>query len=83
MKSPSRSALLVITLGLVCATSASAHPGHDDGHELVWEASHWVAHPLASLLCVAVVGSAIALGIRMARRARSSRARPAHPGSFR
>jgi hypothetical protein len=37
---------------------AHAHPGHDGDHELVWDLDHFVSHPLATLMCVAVVATA-------------------------
>jgi hypothetical protein len=72
MTSPLRSALRLILVGLASALPAVAHPGHDDGHELVWEASHWLAHPAASLLCVSVLGAFVGLGLAVACRPRRS-----------
>jgi hypothetical protein len=45
-----------------------AHPGHDDGHELVWDFGHFAAHPFATLWCVTVLTASIWLGWRAIRR---------------
>ena len=54
MKHPARLPF-VAGLCLALASIAHAHPGHDDGHELTWDFSHWLEHPLASAVCLAVV----------------------------
>lgn len=38
--------------------AANAHPGHD-GHELTWDFSHAMAHPVATGVSLAVVIAAI------------------------
>jgi hypothetical protein len=68
-----RFAVVAPSLALTFTVSAFAHPGHDDGHEVVWEASHWLAHPAASVLCLAVLGLALFGGFRLARRTLRSR----------
>ena len=59
--------LPVIAAFLALAPLARAHPGHDEP-DFTWEFSHLVDHPLATLLCLAVLGMAVALGLRHARR---------------
>lgn len=71
--SSSRLAVVAPALALTFSVSAFAHPGHDDGHEVVWEASHWLAHPAASVLCLAVLGLAVVGGFHLARRTLRSR----------
>jgi hydrogenase/urease accessory protein HupE len=43
-------------LVLVFPALAHAHPGHE-GHELTWDFNHLVAHPLATLMCFAVLAA--------------------------
>ncbi len=65
MKAPRRFALASITL----ATPASllAHPGHDGDHDFTWDFSHLLAHPVATLFCAAVLGTAIYAIVRASR----------------
>jgi len=49
------------------ASAVSAHPGHDDGHELTWDLGHFAAHPLATLGGLAVLAVAIWAGWRIFR----------------
>ena len=48
---------LIATVSVALPTLAHAHPGHDD-HDITWDFSHLVAHPLATLGCLAVLGGA-------------------------
>ncbi len=65
MPTPPRRFALV-TMVLVAAPVAQAHPGHDD-HELTWDFGHLAAHPGATVMCFAVLGAA-AWGIWQATR---------------
>ena len=56
------------------ASAAQAHPGHD-GHELTWDFGHLVAHPVATLLCVAVLVAATWTMTRLTRGRRLKRVR--------
>ena len=56
----------LVTLVLVAAPLAQAHPGHE-GHELTWDFGHLAAHPGATIMCFAVLGAAV-LGIWQATR---------------
>ena len=49
------------SLLLLSPTLALAHPGHE-GNELTWDYQHLMAHPLATLGCLAVlaVGAGVA-----------------------
>lgn len=60
--------LLVVSL----APLASAHPGHDGGHELTWNLDHLVAHPVATFAWAAFVlgGAWAATGLATAVRQR-------------
>ncbi len=53
---PARLLALWLTLGLV--SLAHAHPGHDD-HEFTWDFEHLAAHPVATILCLAVAGTGV------------------------
>jgi hypothetical protein len=56
---PSLRPLFLLSIGWMVSTAPLwAHPGHDDGHELVWDFGHLAAHPLATLGCVAVLTGA-------------------------
>jgi NhaP-type Na+/H+ or K+/H+ antiporter len=58
--------LAAITFLAVIA-SANAHPGHD-GHELTWEIRHLAQHPVATMVCAALVGAAAAIVFQFLRR---------------
>jgi hypothetical protein len=45
---------------------ARAHPGHD-GHELTWDFGHLAAHPLATLVWLALAGGVVWLAARALR----------------
>lgn len=47
------------TVTLVSTNLAIAHPGHDGDHGLTWEFSHLAAHPVATVLCGAVLVAAV------------------------
>jgi hypothetical protein len=55
MKSSGFRFLLVAAGWFLSGALALAHPGHDDGHELTWDFDHLAAHPVATLLCFAVL----------------------------
>ena len=55
---PSRLRFLLLAGLFAVPALAHAHPGHDGDHELVWDFDHLVSHPLATLMCAAVVGTA-------------------------
>jgi hypothetical protein len=65
MKAPRRFALTSIALAAPAALLA--HPGHDGDHDFTWDFSHLVAHPVATLLCAAVLGTAIYAIVRALR----------------
>lgn len=74
MKTPVSRFPLLLAGWFVSGAVALAHPGHDDGHELVWDFDHLSAHPVATLLCVTVVavsGGVIWQALR--RRSRAQR----------
>ncbi len=56
-------------------TLLSAHPGHEGGHELIWE---FAGHPYGS---VGLAGSLLALGIAGAWWLSRSKARPQPPAA--
>jgi hydrogenase/urease accessory protein HupE len=58
---------------LALASLAHAHPGHDGDHEVTWEFSHLVAHPLATLMCLAVIAAGAGLAWLLVRRAQAER----------
>jgi hydrogenase/urease accessory protein HupE len=81
MKSLARRSLALFS-GLVVSVSVlSAHPGHDDGHELTWDFQHLTTHPRATVLCVAVVAAAIWAGwsIVQSRRTQAQSLRGSQP----
>jgi hydrogenase/urease accessory protein HupE len=47
--------------------SAFAHPGHDGDHDFTWTFSHLVAHPLATLGCLALIAIGACVAWRIAR----------------
>ena len=49
---------LILTLWVASTARVWAHPGHDDGHELTWDFDHLVAHPWATVGCLAVLAAA-------------------------
>ena len=53
MPSTPRSISLVAAF-ISFAGIAQAHPGHD-GHELTWDMQHLADHPIATVLCAALV----------------------------
>ncbi len=57
MKSLRLRSLLLLPVSLLPAL-AHAHPGHDGDHEFGWDYEHLASHPLATILCFAVVGAA-------------------------
>lgn len=57
MTKPLRRIFALVALVLAVAPQAQAHPGHD-GHELTWDFSHLVEHPVATLLCLSVLAAA-------------------------
>lgn len=65
MKAPRRFALTSIALATPAALLA--HPGHDGDHDFTWDFSHLLAHPVATLLCAAVLGTAIYAIVRALR----------------
>jgi hypothetical protein len=71
MKAPRRYALT--SLALAAPAALLAHPGHDGDHDFTWDFSHLVAHPVATLLCAAVLGTAIYAVVRATRSHRSKR----------
>jgi urease accessory protein len=68
MNSPASRFPLVLAGWFVSGAVAFAHPGHDDGHELTWDFDHLAAHPVATLLCVAVLAVAIGAVVGAVRR---------------
>lgn len=66
----------LLPLGLLLApVLAHAHPGHDGDHDFVWDFDHFFSHPLATILCVAVVaagGWAVWRLLKSSRQNRSS-----------
>lgn len=66
MQNPLRFFSLGAVLVVGLPSAALAHPGHD-GHELTWDFSHLVAHPLATVCCLAVLAASVWLGWRLTR----------------
>jgi hydrogenase/urease accessory protein HupE len=66
MISPFRSTRQSVFTFLAAASVSHAHPGHE-GHELTWDMGHLVAHPLATLGCLAVIVAAALLLVRIIR----------------
>lgn len=76
MKSSGFRFLLVAAGWFVSGALALAHPGHDDGHELTWDFDHLAAHPVATLLCFAVLALAAGAFWQAMRRRSASRSLP-------
>ena len=55
MRNTLRSTLIATAL-VALPSFAHAHPGHDD-HDITWDFSHLVAHPLATLGCLGVLAA--------------------------
>jgi hydrogenase/urease accessory protein HupE len=51
--------------------AAFAHPGHDGGHDLEWDTSHFAAHPVATLLGVGVLAAGIWTVVQLIRSRRA------------
>lgn len=45
---------------LLAPLLAQAHPGHDGPHDFEWDFGHLAGHPVATVLCLAVL--AVGLG---------------------
>jgi hypothetical protein len=45
----------------------AAHPGHDGEHDVTWDFGHLAAHPLATVVCFAVIVAAVGLVILAVR----------------
>jgi urease accessory protein len=73
---------LLSLAALLAPVLAQAHPGHDGGHDLEWDTSHFAAHPLATILCVGVLAAGIWAVVQFIRSRRakdelvSSRVKP-------
>jgi hypothetical protein len=76
MKSSVFRFLLVAAGWFLSGALALAHPGHDDGHELTWDFDHLAAHPVATLLCFAVLALAAGAFWQAMRRRSASRSLP-------
>jgi hydrogenase/urease accessory protein HupE len=77
---PLRLRVLALTTSLLAAPSlALAHPGHDGDHGLTWEFSHLAAHPFATVLCGAVLVTAV-IGVAWLARHQSLRKSAANRG---
>lgn len=57
MKSP-RLRALSLAAALCLPVLAHAHPGHDGDHDFVWDFSHLIAHPLATLAGLSLLAAA-------------------------
>jgi hypothetical protein len=66
--------LRTAVLSLMSVATLHAHPGHPghDGDELVWELSHLADHPVATVVCFAVIGTGAAVAWQLARRRQRS-----------
>lgn len=64
--------IFAATALLATASAAFAHPGHEGDHGLTWEFSHLAAHPVATVLCGAVLLTAVA-GVAWLARSQSLR----------
>ncbi len=74
MKTPMSRLRLAPFGWLASGSVALAHPGHDDGHELIWDLNHLSSHPVATVLWVAV--AILAAGViwqAVRRRSRTQR----------
>jgi hypothetical protein len=73
---------LLTTAALLAPVLASAHPGHDGGHDLEWDTDHFAAHPVATILCVSVLAAGLWVVTQLIRSRRakdepvSSRVKP-------
>jgi hypothetical protein len=68
MKSPVARALSIAAVFLL-PVLAHAHPGHDGDHDFVWDFGHLVSNPLATIVCLTLLGTAI-WGVRHLLRSR-------------
>jgi len=65
----------ILLTGLFAAPAlAVAHPGHDGDHDFVWDFGHFVSHPLATVMGVAVIAAAGWLTWRLLRTPKSGAA---------
>ena len=74
MKASLPRALVLPALFLASLTPLLAHPGHDDGHEVIWELGHLAAHPFTTaawMLTLVAVGLATRHVLRRAAAART------------
>jgi hypothetical protein len=58
---------LLPLLALLAPVLAQAHPGHDGGHDLEWDTSHFAAHPVATILCVGMLAIGIWTVVQLVR----------------
>ncbi len=68
MNTSARRLAPVLFLFFTLTTLAQAHPGHDGGHEVTWELSHLIEHPLATLACFGVMAAGAVLAWLLVRR---------------
>lgn len=63
-----------VLLSVVSVATLYAHPGHPghDGDELVWEFSHLAAYPVATVVCLTVLGTGALVAWQLARRRQRS-----------
>ena len=57
-------------LSVASVATLYAHPGHPghDGDELVWELSHLAAYPVATVVCLTLLGTGAVVAWQLARR---------------
>ena len=72
MKTSLRRGLPLLFVYFTSSALALAHPGHDD-HELTWDFSHLVAHPLVTLGWFALLIGLAGVAWYLFRHASSSR----------
>ena len=59
MQTSVRRTLSLFSVVFASVSVLRAHPGHDDGHELIWDLGHLAEHPLATIGCVAVLAALV------------------------